>query len=243
MPLGGAFRVVPQPQVPMQPTFNNDNGLWQPGDYQAVRRVNQQQRRQTFGVQIDPWTNISSAEPFREVQLANLQTAIKRLHSGESIEAKTATMGKLKVAEPVVSQLKASERVLPLPPAPESWDKWYRIVATNLYDRWKQNTAGPGSAIVSITVSDTRYVDCRVTEFTPAIGADRNVDEESRFKQVALQCVSTLSGDECWQFPALAPIPKHIIFDMEFKHAVGEDSGCKVIHLHNGQSPDSPDVN
>jgi hypothetical protein len=133
------------------------------------------------------------------------------------------------------------QMALPMAPAPKSWDEWYKRVANALYDRWKQNTAGPGKAIVSITVFNTRYVDCRVSEFDPALGVDRDAQTESRFKQVSLQCVSSLSGDEIWQFPSVAPIPKQIAFDMEFKHEVGQDAGCKVIHLHTGETIESVD--
>jgi hypothetical protein len=137
------------------------------------------------------------------------------------------------------TQLIATQKVLPSLPAPKNWDEWYKRVAAATYDRWKQNTAGPGAAIVLIKVFDSRAVDCRVAEFTPATGADRDANSEQRFKEVALQCVSSLSGDPLWQFPAIPPIPRKIAFDMEFKHAVGENAGCSVVHLHSGEEPDA----
>jgi len=175
---------------------------------------------QYMSVQVDPWTNVREGESTRAIQIANFQTAIKRLHSTPQTAAQNGT------------QLMAIQKVLPSMSAPKSWNEWYKRVAEATYDRWKQNTAGPGAAIVLIKVFNSRAVDCRITEFTPAAGAERDADSEQKFKQVALQCVSSLSGDEIWQFPPISPIPKQISFDMEFKHAVGENAGCSVVHMH-----------
>jgi hypothetical protein len=194
--------------------------MWPPPRMQA-------QPVQRMSVRIDPWTNVVEGEPSRAIQLANLQTAIKRMHSTPQAAVQNST------------QLIATEKVLPSLPAPKNWDEWYKRVAAATYDRWKQNTAGPGAAIVLIKVFDSRTVDCRVTEFTPAAGADRDANNEQKFKEVALQCVSSLSGDPLWQFPPIPPVPKKIAFDMEFKHAVGENAGCSVVHLHSGEEPDS----
>ena len=49
-----------------------------------------------------------------------------------------------------------------------------------------------------------------------------------------MKSISTLSGDSLWAFPSsAAPSLKHIIFDMELKHAVGETAGCNVVHMHD----------
>jgi hypothetical protein len=182
-----------------------------------------------MSIQVDPWTNVAEGEPSRAIQLATLQTAIKRMHSTPQAAVQNGT------------QLMATQKVLPSLPAPKNWDEWYKRVAAATYDRWKQNTAGPGAAIVLIKVFDSRTVDCRVTEFTPAAGAERDANNEQRFKEVALHCVSSLSGDPLWQFPPNPPVPKNVAFDMEFKHAVGENAGCSVVHLHSGEEPDSDD--
>jgi len=175
--------------------------------------------------------------PFRETQLAVLQTAIKRLHSGQTALPQVAVQGELK--PPVQPELKAMPTVLPgRLQAPANWDEWYQRIARAIYQRWKQNSTGPGSAILTITVFNSRDVDSKVTEFVPALDAERNAQTESAFKDVALKSVSSLSGDDIWQFPASAASLKHIVFDMELKHAVGETAGCKVVHMHDGAKID-----
>jgi hypothetical protein len=192
---------------------------------------------QTQQIQVDPWTDVV-AVPYRQKKLAELQTAIKQLHSPQPVTPNTVAIGQLAAPAAKPAQaLKAVEMMLPMTPAPKDWDAWYKRVASAIYDRWRQNTAGPGTSVVLITVYASRDVDCRVTNFTEAEGAERNSAEESRFKQVSLQCVDGLSGDEIWQFPTIQPLPKKIVFDMEFKHVVGEDSGCRIVHLHNELPP------
>jgi hypothetical protein len=233
------------PFMPMRPPFLRPSfqprsggvgNVWTYGGTPAPLAMPRQPRNifrmqaqpvQRMSIQVDPWTNVVEGEPSRAIQLANLQTAIKRLHASPQGAVQNGT------------QLMATQKVLPSLPPPKNWDEWYKRVAAATYDRWKQNTAGPGAAIVLIKVFDSRTVDCRVTEFTPATGADRDASSEQKFKEVALQCVSTLSGDPLWQFPATPPIPRKIAFDMEFKHAVGENAGCSVVHLHSGEEPDS----
>ena len=168
---------------------------------------------------------VAEVEPYREMQIETFETALGRPKNvPEATQAVEA------------SPMKAQELVLPgsgLAPV-SSWEDWYKRVAKAIYDRWSQNTAGPGAATVSITVFNSHFVDERVVEFVPAFGVDRNVELESGFKQTALQSVKSLSGDELWAFPINAPRRlKKIVFEMELKHAVGETAGCKVIHLHN----------
>jgi hypothetical protein len=157
--------------------------------------------------------------PFRPAQLSLLDVNASRTSNPNS-----------------PSELQAVEKTLPnsAPQAVATWEEWYKRVAQAIYDRWAQNTAGPGDAIISINVSNSHYVDCRVVQFTPALGAVRSVDAESQFKTTALKSISTLSGDSLWAFPSCASRNlKQIIFDMELKHAVGETAGCNIVHMHD----------
>lgn len=159
--------------------------------------------------------------PFRSAQLSMLDVQANRTGSSSA-----------------QSGLRAVEMTLPnsAPQAVSTWEDWYKRVAQAIYDRWSQNTAGPGDALVSINVSWTHYVDCRVVQFTPALGAARNVDAESQFKTTALNSISTLSGDPLWAFPTCASKNlKQIVFDMELKHAVGETAGCNIVHMHDAE--------
>lgn len=159
--------------------------------------------------------------PFRSAQLSMLDVQANRTASSSN-----------------QSGLRAVEMTLPnsAPQAVSTWEEWYKRVAQAIYDRWSQNTAGPGDALVSINVSCTHYVDCRVVQFTPATGAARNVDAESQFKTTALNSISTLSGDPLWAFPTCASKNlKQIVFDMELKHAVGETAGCNIVHMHDAE--------
>ncbi|MDR3614517.1 MAG: hypothetical protein P4L53_13225 [Candidatus Obscuribacterales bacterium] len=217
-------------RVPFTRRFMPDTGKFE-------STVVPMQPRQPQQAQADPWTDVV-AVPYRQKKLAELQTSIKQLHSAPTLARQALATGQLESpTEKHIEPLKAVEMMLPMTPAPKDWDAWYKRVASAIYDRWRQNTAGPGTSVVLITVYASRDVDCRVTNFTEAEGAERNSTEESRFKQVSLQCVDGLSGDEIWQFPAIQPLPKKIVFDMEFKHVVGEDSGCRIVHLHNELPP------
>ena len=87
-----------------------------------------------------------------------------------------------------------------------------------------------------ITVYRGHDVDCKVISFEEAPGADRNATQESIFREASLKAVSSLNGDDVWEFPLSKNPPKKVTFDMQFKHAVGETQGCKVIHMHDDNS-------
>jgi hypothetical protein len=137
---------------------------------------------------------------------------------------------------PAMPQLKAIEMTLPeakvAPPA--NWDEWYERVAHAIYGQWKQQSAvGPGNATVLITAYRTHDVDCKIEDFTPAADVKRDLNAETRFRDASLRSVSSLSRDPLWEFPIGQNQPKKIVFDMQFKHGVGEAAGCEVVHMHD----------
>jgi hypothetical protein len=141
---------------------------------------------------------------------------------------------------PAMPQLKAIEMTLPeakVPP-PANWDEWYERVAHAIYGQWKQQTAvGPGTSTVLITAYRTHDVDCKIEDFTPAADVKRDLNAETRFRDASLRSVSSLSRDPLWEFPVSQKTPKMIVFDMQFKHGVGEAAGCEVVHIHDNKTP------
>jgi len=138
----------------------------------------------------------------------------------------------------VPSQMQAV--ALPLPGTkapvafkPKNWDDWYKHVAQNIYSAWSRAHVTAGSAIVQVTVWPSHDVDAKIVGFTPAPDVERNAQTETRFRSSALDAVNDLSGFGLWDFPAMAKPPKNVVFDMEFKHEVGGEAGCSVVHMHN----------
>jgi hypothetical protein len=105
-----------------------------------------------------------------------------------------------------------------------------------MYGQWTQNSVGPGTSTLLITVYRGHDVDCKVISFEEAPGAKRDANQESIFREASLKAVTSLNGDNVWEFPVSKNPPKKITFDMEFSHAVGATSGCKVIHMHDDSS-------
>ncbi len=219
---------IPRPYVP--PEFNPGSTTWveNPGEHKAQ-------------------------EAGRANNIADLQTAIKRLHSGQKLSPAVAPAAQSMPLIPVHQgfeavptftpspvwtthfeppEMRASQLALPSLPPVGTWDAWYQRVAKAMYNRWQQNHPGAGLSTVLITAYNTRDVDCRITTFTPAEGASRDAAAEGQFKNTALQCVSSLSKDPIWQFPTCAGSLKKVTFEIELKHAVGEDNGCRVVHKH-----------
>ena len=186
----------------------------------------------------------------RSTEIANLETAIKRLRSGKSlptpqaaVEAKplpvanevaTSTDAKIRPLSPAeAAPLQASQLVLASKQdVPATWDEWYLRVAKMMYFRWQQNYTGAGTATVAVTVYASHDVDGKIIDFKPASDVERDQAMEDRFKSTALKCVDSLSRDIGWQFPN-AGKTKKVTFDIELKHAVGQDVGCRVVHTHD----------
>jgi len=117
-------------------------------------------------------------------------------------------------------------------PAPINWEEWYQRVAHAIYAEWRANAQGPGKSTLLITVYQSHNVDCKVIDFAPADGADRDVKSETAFRESALKCVTALDGEQLWEFPIAAIRLKKVVFDMQFDHAVGATPGCAVVHTH-----------
>jgi hypothetical protein len=90
--------------------------------------------------------------------------------------------------------------------------------------------------MVLITVYRTHDVECKIVDFSPAADVQRDLAAESRFRDASLKSVSSLNGDLLWEFPVSKKPPKQIVFDMQFKHGVGETAGCEVVHLDGNKT-------
>jgi hypothetical protein len=133
--------------------------------------------------------------------------------------------------------LKAIELALPKEQIPPviTWDEWYARAARAVYDQWQQDTVGPGSATLLITVFNSHDVDSKVIDFSPAAGASRDAALETKFRSAAIRAVSSLNGAGIWEFPIATIRTRKVAFTMEFKRAVGESAGCYIVHTHDSQ--------
>jgi len=135
---------------------------------------------------------------------------------------------------PSTPQLRATEFMLLEEKAapPSNWQQWYERVAHAIYGQWKQQTTvGPGNSMVLITVNRLHDVECKIVDFSPAADVQRDIAAESRFRDASLKSVSSLNGNPLWEFPVSKKPPRQIVFDMQFKHGVGETAGCEVVHM------------
>jgi hypothetical protein len=195
---------------------------------------------------------VESVPGNRSTEIANLETAIKRLRSGKPPQnAQSATEAK---PQPVPNEVTTTTDAKPIRPAapveasplqanqwvlankqdvPATWDEWYQRVAKMMYYRWQQNYTGAGTATLAVTVYASRDVDGKIIDFKAASDVAHDQSMDDRFKSTALKCVDSLSRDAGWQFPTSAGRTKKVTFDIELKHAVGQDVGCRVVHTHN----------
>ncbi len=140
---------------------------------------------------------------------------------------------------PSAPQLKATALILPEAKVapPTTWDEWYERVAHAIYEQWKQQTTvGAGNSIVLITAYRTHDVDCKIVDFSPAADVKRDLGAETRFRDASLRSVTSLNRDPVWEFPVSEHPPKKIVFDMQFKHGVGETGGCEVVHMQDNKA-------
>jgi hypothetical protein len=126
--------------------------------------------------------------------------------------------------------------------APElSWDEWYKRVARAVYRRWQNADVGPGHATVAVTVNKDRSLSGRVVDFTPAVGVERDVDEETGFKRAALDAVNLVSEFEIPPFPPSANDAPSVTFDIEMKREVDGPSGFDVASTTPQKGAPSPE--
>jgi hypothetical protein len=171
-------------------------------------------------------TNLSLAFP--NTQAAVQQTNLQYSQTKSNVVQWSAPPVELKAIQLTLPR----KLEKPLPP-PINWEAWYQRIAHAIYAQWKENAVGPGRTTLLLTVYDTHNVDCKVIDFTPADGAERNITAETAFRESAVRAVRNLDGQQIWQFPVAAINPKKIVFDMQFDHAVGATPGCQVIHTHS----------
>lgn len=111
-----------------------------------------------------------------------------------------------------------------------NWDEWYKQIAKSVYEVWTQNEVVVGGTTLQVEVWPGLELDCKVVEFTPPSDVKRDAKLETEFREAALRSMRSMKGSSALEFPACKPVPKSVIFDMEFKREVDGPAGCKVVH-------------
>jgi len=215
-------RFVPPPPPKWNYTMTPKNGIMTYSPGLAIKRLPQprpilQQR-----------ANLTLAFPNTNARAIIPTTNLQLLGTGAHVTNYASLPVPLKATELSLAPKPPVKHLLP----PINWEAWYQRVVHTIYADWRVKAVGPGKTTLLITVYDTKNIDCKVIDFSPADGAERNVKAEEAFKESALHTIRSLDGGDVWAFPVEAIRPKKIVFDMQFDHAVGNTPGCAVIHTH-----------
>jgi hypothetical protein len=98
-----------------------------------------------------------------------------------------------------------------------NWKQWYSRYADDILSRWQSVDVGPGVAKVRVIVQKNRDVSCEVVDFTPV--AARNVEQETEFRETAVNCVKSVNKFEIPQFPASSDL-QEVSFDLNMRRTV-----------------------
>jgi hypothetical protein len=118
------------------------------------------------------------------------------------------------------SPLAASAHLLPglqVVSVVPNWKQWYSRFADDVLSRWQSVDVGPGMAKVRVIIQKNRDVSCEVVDFTPV--AARNVEQETEFRETAVNCVKAINKFEIPQFPASSDL-QEVSFDLNMKRTV-----------------------
>jgi hypothetical protein len=215
-------RFVPPPVPRWNYTMTPRNGIMTYSPGLAVKKIAQPTILQRHA-------NLTLAFPNTNAQAIIPTTNLQMMGTGAHVTQWAP--------EPV--QMKATELSL-VPRIPQkhlappiNWQAWYQRVLHAVYADWRNDAVGAGKTTLLLTVYDTKNVDCKVIDFSPADGANRDAKAETAFRESALKTITSLDGNDIWAFPVAAIRPKKIVFDMQFDHAVGATPGCAVVHTHS----------
>jgi len=214
-------RFVPAPVPKWNYTITPRNGIMTYAPGLAIKKIAQPRILQTHA-------NLTLAFPNTNAQAIMPTTNLQMMGTNAHVTNYAALPVPLKATELSLMPKPAQKHLAP----PINWEAWYKRVLYAVYGDWRAKADGPGKATLLLTVYDTKNVDAKVIDFSPANGADRNVKAETAFRESALKTITSLDGDDIWQFPVAAIRPKKIVFDMQFDHAVGATPGCAVVHTH-----------
>jgi hypothetical protein len=143
-------------------------------------------------------------------------------------------------ARPLVAQFRSTPRLLTELLAPqakrcENWDDWYKQVCKTVYDQWLIDQTGPGKACIHVTVWSTRDLECKIVDFSPAPGTSRDVAQETKFREAALQSVRSLDRCSVLEFPTRF-VGRMVSFDLDISRAVDGPFGCEVVAAHGSEN-------
>jgi hypothetical protein len=106
------------------------------------------------------------------------------------------------------------------------WSSWYKGIAEAIYSRWQSVQVGPGIATIRVTITRARDLSCRVVDFQPAEGAERNAISETAFREAALTTVKEVRTFEIPEFPPASQ--DEVTFDVELKHTIDGPVGIDI---------------
>lgn len=107
------------------------------------------------------------------------------------------------------------------------WTSWYKCIAKAIYSRWQTVQVGPGIATIRVSITRERNLSCRVVDFQPAKGAQRNGIYETVFREAALTAVKDVRTFEIPEFPP-SPPREAVTFDVELKHTIDGPVGIDI---------------
>jgi hypothetical protein len=117
-----------------------------------------------------------------------------------------------------------------------SWEGWYKHVANAVYARWEYVEVGPGAATVEVTLTPNQDVSCRLVDFTPAQGVERNIVAETKFREAAIRAVNNVRSYEIGNPPSADY--KKVVFDVELSRTVNGPIG---VYIESVNSPSAKD--
>lgn len=143
---------------------------------------------------------------------------------------------------PQVATMKATPLLLPelqskSDEKASSWEGWYRHIANAVYTRWEYTEVGPGAATVEVTVTPSQDVSCRLVDFTPAEGIERNIVAETKFREAAIRAVNNVRSYEIGTPPSWEY--KKVVFDVELRRAVNGPIGVYIASVNSPSAKDA----
>lgn len=116
---------------------------------------------------------------------------------------------------------------------PTTWDAWYSRLASAIYTRWQLAEVSPGCARALITVDKNRDIDPQITDFIPVKAAERDVAQETKFREAAVHAIKSVGLYEVPLFPVGSTRQK-VTFEMDLRRSIDGPLGVSIVRADSG---------
>jgi len=116
---------------------------------------------------------------------------------------------------------------------PTTWEAWYSRLASAIYTRWQLAEVSPGCARALITVDKNRDVDPQITDFIPVKANERDVAQETKFREAAVHAIKSVGLYEIPLFPVGSTRQK-VTFEMDLRRSIDGPLGVSIVRADSG---------